>query len=75
MQYYACQNGGGGGGLGVAEILMFMRSASLAINSAPVICNCCFTPTPEQDGDIHSLVNVLVFTFTLSPQCGGNVGV
>ena len=56
---------------GVAENLMFMRSASQAINNAPVICNNCFTQASEQDGDKMCCV----FTFTLSPQCGGNVGV
>ena len=50
---------------------MFMRSALKAINNAPVICNHCFTEASEQDGDIMCCV----FTFTLSPQCGRNVGV
>ena len=50
---------------------MFMRSASEAINNAPVICNHCFNKASEQDGDIMCCV----FTFTLSPQCGGNIGV
>ena len=50
---------------------MFMRSASEAINYAPVICNYCFTKASEQDGDIMCCV----FTLTLSPQCRGNVGV
>ena len=50
---------------------MFMRSASYAINNAPVICNHCFNQASEQDGDIVCCV----FTFTLSPQCGENVGV
>ena len=50
---------------------MFMLSASEAINNAPVICNHCFTKASEQDGDIVGCV----FTFTLSLQCGGNVGV
>ena len=50
---------------------MFMRSASEGINNAPVICNHCFTKASEQDGDIMRFV----FTLTLSPQCGGNVGV
>ena len=50
---------------------MFMRSASEAINNAPVIRNRCFPKASEQDGDILCCV----FTFTLSPQCGGNVGV
>ena len=34
-----------------------------AIYNAPSICNHCFTPAPEQDGDIHSLVNVLFLLF------------
>ena len=55
----------------VAENSMFMRSASWAINKAPVICIHCFFQASEQDGDIMCCV----FTFTLSPQCGGNVGV
>ena len=38
-----------------------------AIYYAPVICNHCFTPAPEQDGDIHSLVNVLCFYFFIVP--------
>ena len=50
---------------------MFMRSASEAINNAPVICNHYFTKASEQDGYIM----FCVFTLTLSPQCGGNVGV
>ena len=50
---------------------MFMRSASEAINNTPVICNHCFTKASEQDGDKMCCV----FTFTLSPQCGGNIGV
>ena len=29
---------------------MFMRSASEAINNAPIICNHCFTKASEQDG-------------------------
>ena len=49
---------------------MFVRSASEAINNAPVICINYFTKASEQDGDIMCCV----FTFTLSPQCGGNVG-
>ena len=48
---------------------MFMRSASEAINNAPVICNHCFTQASEQDWNIMCYV----FTFTLSPQCGENV--
>ena len=50
---------------------MIMRSASEVINNAPVIRNHCFTKASEQDGDIMCCV----FTFTLSPQCGGNVWV
>ena len=50
---------------------MFMRSASEAINNASVICYHCFTKASQQDGDIMCCV----FTFTLSRQCGGNVGV
>ena len=50
---------------------MFMPSASEAINNAPVICNHCLTKASEQDGDIMCCV----FTFMLSPQCGGNVRV
>ena len=50
---------------------VFMRSASSAINNAPVICNHYFIQASEQDGDIMCCV----FTYTLSPQCGGNVGV
>ena len=54
---------------------MFMRSASWAINSAPVIRNNWFTPAPGQDGDIHSLVNVLCFYFyivsTMRRKCRG----
>ena len=50
---------------------MFMRSASEAINNAPVICNHCFTKASQQDGDIMCCV----FTFKLSPQSGRNVGV
>ena len=50
---------------------MFMRSASEAINNAPVICNHCFTKASEQDGNIMCCV----FTSMLSPQCEGNVGV
>ena len=46
-----------------------------AIKSAPVICNNWFTPTPEQDGDIHSIVNVLCFYFyivsTMWRKCCG----
>ena len=38
-----------------------------AIYNAPVICNHCFTPAPEQDGDIHSLVNVLCFYCFIVP--------
>ena len=38
---------------------MFMRSASEAINNAPVICNHCFTKASKQDGDIMCCV----FTF------------
>ena len=54
---------------------MFMRSTSYAINNAPVICNHCFNPTPEQDRDIDSLVNVLCFYFyivsTMRRKCRG----
>ena len=38
-----------------------------AIYNAPVICNHCLTPASEQDGDIHSLVNVLCFYFFIVP--------
>ena len=38
-----------------------------ALYNASVICNHCFTPAPEQDGDIHSLVNVLCFYFFIVP--------
>ena len=55
----------------VNMFLGWLRSASEAINNAPVICNHCFTKASEQDGDIMCCV----FTFTLSPQCGGSVGV
>ena len=40
-----------------------------AIYNAPVICNHCVIPAPEQDGNIHSLVNVLCFSF----HCPHNV--
>ena len=61
--------------LRVAENLILMRSALKAINNAPVIYNHCFTPAPEQDGDIHGLVNVLCFYFyiasTMWRKCRG----
>ena len=31
------------------------------------MCNHCFTLAPEQDGDIHGLVNVLCFYFYIAP--------
>ena len=44
---------------------MFVRSASEAINNAPVICNHCFTKASEQDGDIMCCV------FTMRRKCRG----
>ena len=41
-----------------------------AIYNAPVICNHCFTPAPEQDRDIHSLVNVLCYYFYMVSSMG-----
>ena len=50
-----------------------------AIYNAPVICNHCFTPAPEQDRDIHSLVNVLCFYCFIVPtmwrECCGLIDV
>ena len=52
-----------------------MRSALYAINNAPVICNHCFTPAPEKDGDFHGLVNALYFyvyiASTMQRECKG----
>ena len=49
------------------------------IYNAPVICNHCFTPDPEQDGDIHSLVNVLCYYFyivsSMRRKCWGLIDI
>ena len=50
-----------------------------AIYNAPVICNHCFAPAPDQDGDILRLVNVQCFYFyiisTMQRKCCGLIDI